>query len=191
VSDTATQTNERSRELAEAAGTAKDQAATVASDARAQASQVAAEAKAQARNVVGDARQQLREQADAQASKVVDSMRRVSDEFRALTEGRTEEATTVRRYVQDATGKIDELASHLDATGVDGLVDDVQRFARRRPGAFLLAAAGAGFLAGRFFRSVQDDPAGDDAFDPTRVGTATAPRSAPRLSATPAPGRSS
>jgi hypothetical protein len=186
VSDTATHTNEQSRPLAEAAGTAKDQAAAVASDAREQASNVTAETKAQVRNLTSDARQQLRDQADAQAGKVVDSMRRISDELRALSDGRAQEAATVRRYVQDATGRIDDLASHIDAAGFEGIVDDVQRFARRRPGAFLLAAAGAGFLAGRFFRSVKDAP--DDA--PESVRDAARVR-APMASTVSAPAWSS
>jgi hypothetical protein len=39
--------------------------------------------------------------------------------------------------------------------GFDGLVDDVQSFARRRPGVFLAAAAATGFVAGRLFRGAQ------------------------------------
>ena len=50
-------------------------------------------------------------------------------------------------------GKWPRSPSRLEDRGIEGVVDDVSRFARRRPGVFLLAAAGAGFVVGRFVRS--------------------------------------
>jgi hypothetical protein len=166
VSDTS-HAEEESRKVAAEAGqatqqvaqTAKDQAGTVAQDTRQQIGDVTSEAKAQAKAVAADTRQQLREQADAQAAKVAESMRRLSGEFRALCEGRAEDASTVLPYLQEVSGPLEQFASRIDNRGFDGVVDDVQRFARRRPTAFLAAAAGAGFLAGRMFRSVKDEHA--------------------------------
>jgi hypothetical protein len=164
VSDTATEAKEQSKALAgetteateQIAQTAKDKAATVAQGAKEQVSQVATEAKTQAKNVARDTREQLRAQADEQATKVAGSIRRISDEFRALCEGRADDAGTVRQYLGDAGGQLDQFAQRIDTRGFEGIIDDVQRFARRRPGVFLAAAAGAGFLTGRVFRSVND-----------------------------------
>jgi uncharacterized phage infection (PIP) family protein YhgE len=165
VADTATQVKEQSTAVAteagqatkEVAGAAKEQAATVMQDAREEVSHVASEAKAQAQSLMNDTRQQLRAQADEQATKVAGSLRQLSDELRAISEGRTEEAGTVGNYLRDAGSQLEQFASRIDTQGVEGIVGDMQRFARRRPAAFLLGAAGAGFLAGRLFRSMKDD----------------------------------
>jgi hypothetical protein len=121
--------------------------------------------------LAADAKHQLREQANAQATKVADSMRRLSAEFRALSEGRVQEAGSVREYAQQATSKLDQFAGQIDERGFEGLVDDLQRFARRRPGAFLLGAMGAGFLAGRLFRSVRDEQQEQSADTTASAGT--------------------
>jgi len=52
--------------------------------------------------------------------------------------------------------------------GMEGLVDDLQRFARRRPGVFLFATAVAGFAAGRAVRMRDTEPV-----EPATTGTGT------------------
>ena len=47
------------------------------------------------------------------------------------------------------------MASWLENRDPGSLLDEVKSFARQRPGTFLLAAAGAGLLAGRLGRSLQ------------------------------------
>jgi hypothetical protein len=165
MSDTVTQARQQSGAVAEEATqearqlaeTAKDQATTVARNATEQVGVVASEAKEQAENVMRYTRGQLRAQADEQAAKVAGSLHRFSDELRALAEGRVDEAGTARRYLQEMGGQLDQFAQRVDTRGYQGVVDDMQGFARRRPGAFLAIAAGAGFLAGRLFRSVKDE----------------------------------
>jgi hypothetical protein len=41
----------------------------------------------------------------------------------------------------------------MEQGGAQGVVDDVTRFARRRPGVFLAGAAGMGFVVGRLVRA--------------------------------------
>ena len=77
----------------------------------------------------------------------------MSDQLQALTEGRPGDAGPLAGYVTDARQQVASFASRLEDRGIEGVVDDVARFARRRPGVFLLAAAGAGFVVGRFVRS--------------------------------------
>jgi hypothetical protein len=164
VSDTASRSKEQTQQIAAEAGaatrqvaeSAQEQAATVAHDAGDQARHVMAEAKTQTRAVAADAREQLREQAEAQTARVAETMRRISGEFHALAAGRPEEAGAVRDYLDEACGRLEHFAGRVESQGFEGIVDDVQRFARRRPGAFLVAAGAAGFLAGRMFRSVKD-----------------------------------
>lgn len=77
---------------------------------------------------------------------------------------------------RQGAGKSHDLASWLEDREPGHLVQELQSFARQRPGTFLLAAAGAGLLAGRLTRGVKD--AGSDqpdtAADPASVTPARA-----------------
>ena len=62
-------------------------------------------------------------------------------------------------------------ADYLEDRGPEGLLDDVQEFARRKPGTFLLIAAAAGFAIGRLGRAGSRDPRMTRrATGPTRTG---------------------
>jgi hypothetical protein len=73
--------------------------------------------------------------------------------MQALTEGRPGDSGPLAGYVTDARQQVASFALRLENRGIEGVVDDVAQFARRRPGMFLLAAAGTGFLVGRLVRS--------------------------------------
>ena len=77
--------------------------------------------------------------------------------FRALADGDAEQAGDLQRYARDLGDRLGDVAGRMNARGFDGLVDDLQRFARRRPGVFLAVTAGAGFAAGRLFRGAKAD----------------------------------
>lgn len=147
----------------EAAGTTAEKGQEVADRAKAEASQVTDAAKDQAREVkdevatqarglVDQAKNELREQGEQQADQVAQAIRRVCDQTEALASGRVEEAGAVADYVRRAGDQVCRVADHIDRRGVDGVMSDVQNFARRRPGVFLLSCAAAGFAAGRLIR---------------------------------------
>ena len=79
------------------------------------------------------------------------------DRLRGLADGNTEQAGDLQRYARDLGDRLGGVAGRMQDRGLDGMVDDVQDFARRRPGLFLAAAAGAGFAAGRLFRGAKAD----------------------------------
>jgi hypothetical protein len=56
--------------------------------------------------------------------------------------------------IRQAAQRSEAVASWLENRQPGDLLGDVQRFARNRPGTFLLLAAGAGVLAGRLTRSL-------------------------------------
>jgi uncharacterized protein YjbJ (UPF0337 family) len=168
----------------DAASTATDDAKRVASAAADQARSVVQEAKDQAASLVGQAQGELRQQADAKSSDAAGSLRTLSDRLQALAEGRPEEAGPLNGYLDEARGRITGLATRLDERGVDGVLSDVSRFAQRRPGLFLIAAAGAGFVAGRLVRSGARAGNGDGSS--TDTTTATMSPSDPLIAATPA-----
>jgi len=149
---------------AETASTAKASAQEVAGAAASSASQVAGEAKEHARRLTQDAlgqaqglAQQARGEAMGRADegtrKAAGSLRTLSTQFRALSEGRPHEAGPLGDLTRSATDQLSSFAQRLDEGGVENLMQDVRRFARRRPGMFLLACAGAGFVAGRVARA--------------------------------------
>ena len=60
--------------------------------------------------------------------------------------------------VQQAAARVGDAGQWLDAREPGQVVHEVQSFARRRPAAFLLLAAGAGLVAGRLTRGIDARP---------------------------------
>lgn len=141
---------EQAQGVATAATSAAQQVTAAASE---EASRVAGEVAAQGRNLVEETKSQLHQQAAGQTERVSQSLRKLSDEARALSQGRADESGPLREYVEQAASQISTVAARIEERGFDGIVSDLQQFARRRPGAFLLGAAAAGFAAGRFIKA--------------------------------------
>ncbi|MBA2337953.1 MAG: hypothetical protein H0V96_09390 [Acidimicrobiia bacterium] len=152
-------------EASNVASTAVDGARDVADEVTTQAKAVAGEAKDQLASLVSQGRQEVRQQAEQRTAQFVGQLRSLSEQVTALAEGRPDTGGSLVGYLNEAQNRIRGLASRLEQGGPQGLVDDVTRFARRRPGVFLTGAVAAGFVVGRALRagvaSQQDaDPAG-------------------------------
>jgi ElaB/YqjD/DUF883 family membrane-anchored ribosome-binding protein len=160
------------------ADTAKSEASNVASTAAGGARDVAGEAGTQAKAVAGEAKQQLdrlmrqsrgefRQQAEQRTAQAAGQLRNLSEQVSALVQGRPEAAGQLLGYANDAQQQLRRLAARMEQGGPQGVVDDVTRFARRRPGVFLAGAAGIGFVVGRLVRAAAasqgngDQSAGD------------------------------
>jgi hypothetical protein len=139
------------------AATARDEARGVAGDARGEAAAVVSEAGTQARNLADEARIALRQQASDGSSRAAGAVDHLAVRLRALADGNADQAGELQRYARELGDRLGGVAARMQSRGPDGLVDDVQRFARRRPGVFLAVAAGAGFAAGRVFRGAKTD----------------------------------
>ena len=133
------------------ATTARDEVRDVAGDARSEASAVVAEAGTQARHLADEARTAIRRQASDGTSRAAGAVDQLAGRLRALAAGDPEQAGDLRRYAQDLGDRLGGVAGRMNDRGLDGLVEDVQRFARRRPAMFLAVTAAAGFAAGRVF----------------------------------------
>jgi hypothetical protein len=140
---------------AEVAAGARDEARSVADDARQEAGNVASEAAAQTRAVADEARSALRSQARQGTERAAGALDQAGGRLRSLAQGNPEGAGELRRYADQAGERLQAAASRLEERGFDGMVDDLQSFARRRPGVFLAVAASAGFVVGRFFRGAK------------------------------------
>lgn len=132
----------------------------VRATAKEQVEGVRAEIVEQSRTAVAEARSRLESQAQAQVRQAADRLARLGEEARALSEGRPEAAETLVPYLSNATDAVYEaadriytVAANIDDGGLAGVLEDVQAFARRRPGAFLLGAAVIGFGLGRAVRA--------------------------------------
>ena len=145
----------------EVAGVARDEARDVAGGVHEEAKGVASEATTQVHNVVDSTRSALRTQAHQSTERASGALGDLGSQFRALAQGDREGAGALGRYADDAGARLRSMADQLNRKGFDGVVDDVQAFARRRPGAFLAIAAASGFVAGRLFRGAQASSSSD------------------------------
>lgn len=156
------------------AGPAPDEtsvAGRVKDTVRVQAAQVRDEITTHGRTVVEEVRTKAQEESYTQARRAGEGLSRLASEAHALAEGRPGDAETLRAYLMQGADRLMEaadrfygLADEIDARGIEGVASDLQRFARRRPGVFLLGAAVAGFGVGRAVRSAQNDEA-DEAWE--------------------------
>ncbi len=169
VASTAKQEGQRVASTAKAQGqqvlrSTADQASEVVVAAKEQAAEVAEQATEQARNLLEETRTRLEEQTATGAHRLGEQLQRLGEEALALSEGRPEEAPTVQGYVKRAANTLLETADRaygvsndIQTRGIGGVLTDVQTFARRRPGVFLISAAGLGLVAGRAVRATKDD----------------------------------
>jgi len=130
----------------------------VAGTAAEEASNVKAEVGHQARNLVGQVRSQLSSQVTNQQERAAGGIRSVSDELRSMANS-SESQGMASNLVSQAASRAGDVAGWLEGRDPSALLDDVKRFARRRPGVFIAIAAGTGILVGRLARSLTS---GDD-----------------------------
>ena len=156
-----------------------DQASQVARAAKEQAAEVAGQASDQVGNLLEETKTHIEEQAATGASRLGEQLQRLGEEARALIDGRTGEAPTVQGYVKraadtllDAADRAYGLSEDVKTQGMGGVLSDVQTFARRRPGVFLLGAAAVGMVAGRAVRAAKaEGPETETPVLPRRAGT--------------------
>lgn len=179
ASDEQSKTDAARGAAADIAGSAQGAATQVAGTAADQAKDVLAEAQTQARDLMGEGRHQLHEQARTTQKAAASSLSSLSDELRQMADngGQSGTATEAARQIADRTGS---LASWLDQREPGDALEEIRRFARRRPGMFLLGAALAGVAAGRLTRGAVA-AAHNDASTPStgQARPATVPPAAP------------
>ena len=131
--------------------TAVGAAAGVKDVAKSEVSNVAQEAKYQARSLVDQTRSQLREQASNQKSAFAERLHGWASELGSMA-SKADEPGPMSDLAQEASRRVGEISHWLENHEPADLLDEVKRFARRRPAAFLAISAAAGVLAGRVTR---------------------------------------
>jgi hypothetical protein len=138
-------------EAANVKDTAVEAAAGVKDVAKGEASNVAQEAKYQARSLMDQTRSQLRGQASNQQSAFAEKLHGWASELGSMA-SKADDSGPMSDLAQEASRRVGEISHWLDNHEPADLIDEVRRFARRRPAAFLAIAAAAGVLAGRVTR---------------------------------------
>jgi hypothetical protein len=136
----------------QAAGTAADETKHVAGVAQGEAQRVASEAKSQVQGLVGQATSQVEDQSRTQLGRLAETLRSFGDDLEKMASQSEGPASGIAHEVADRTRG---LSSHLEGREPRELLEDVRRFARRKPGAFLLGALAAGVVAGRLTRGAK------------------------------------
>ena len=136
-------------------GQAAESGRQVAQTAKEEARGVASEAKNQARDLVGEARAQLRDQASTQQNNLAGWLQSMSEELRGMADRSGEPGQGVASsLVNQASSRSGDIADWLQRHEPADILEEVSRFARRRPGLFLAIAAAAGLVAGRLARGL-------------------------------------
>lgn len=153
----------------------KDTAVTEAKDVlgtvKDEASSVVGEAKTQAKDLYAQGRRELTDQANAQQQRLASGLRSVGDELGTMASGSGGEGLA-GDLARQVSGRLSSAAAWLSERDAGGVVEEVKRFARRKPGTFILGAAVAGVVIGRLTRALASN-----ASDDTDSASATSSRS--------------
>ena len=159
--DTGTSTATTTKDTAKAeAGQVKDTAAgaaqQVAGTAKDEASNVVGEAKAQASNLLDQVRGEAGSQVGNQKDRISSMAHSYAKELGSLASGSPQDGP-VKDLVQDLSRRLGGAGHWIENHEPADVLDEVRRFARRRPGAFLLTAVAAGVVVGRLTRGAVDE----------------------------------
>ena len=138
-------------ETANVKDTAAGAASGVKEVAKSEVSNVAIEAKYQTRNLVDQTRSELRGQANNQQSQLASRLNSWASELGSMA-SKSDDSGPMTDLAQEASRRVGGIAHWLDTHEPADVLEEVKRFARRRPVAFLALAAAAGVVAGRVTR---------------------------------------
>lgn len=135
-----------------------DQAKQTASDTLGQAKQAASETIGQAKQAVSeslsDVKGQMQSTFDTQKNQAVGRLGSVATALRQTSQQLNDQnETTFANYAQSAADQIENWSGMLQNQDLNGLVNEVQDFARRQPELFIAGSLAAGLLLGRFLKS--------------------------------------
>jgi len=110
-------------------------------------------AKEQARAAVSDATESVRSSLTQQKDGAASSLGSFAGALRKAAKESDGEGQGVGRMAEWAADGLERVSSTLRSKDLNGMVREVESFARSQPVAFFFAAAAAGFLATRFLKA--------------------------------------
>jgi hypothetical protein len=151
-------------EAAEVARAAAHSGGQVAGTVGEQANRVASETAHQARHLFEEGKGQLAGQAREAQRRAASGLHALADQLHGMAE-KSDDKGMVPEVARQASDRARTVASWLEEREPGDLLDEVRRFARRRPGVFLAGAALAGVVVGRLTRgaiAAQSDSSSPD-----------------------------
>ena len=149
--DTADVVKDQAADLSHSGVEAGKHAAGVA---REQASGVAAEVGRQGRDLLGQVQDQLGEQAAQGQQRLAAELLSLSDELSTMADGHGQSGLAAD-LARHTASRARDAGQWLDGRRPVQVVEELQSFARRKPGVFIVLAAGAGLIAGRLSRGLK------------------------------------
>jgi hypothetical protein len=164
---------------------ATEDARQIAASVWSRGGEVTEQLSTQGRSLLQETRAQIQTQARAGTERTAGALRQFGGQAQALAEGRPEEAPQLAEYAwkiadscYGAADRIYGLADDMEQRGFGGVLQDVQSFARRRPGTFLLGAVALGFGVGRLVQAnAEQDTDEEELEEPTRRAAPSRTRS--------------
>ncbi|MER6496698.1 hypothetical protein [Streptomyces griseorubiginosus] len=157
----------------------------VTTTAAEQAKAVAGEARRHTGAAIEDLRGRAMEEAEGQTRRAAGVLRQWAQDLSQLAE-KADGESPARHLVAQVADRGHQAADYVDKQGVEGITDDLQRFARRRPGLFLGGALLAGLAVGRLGKVAGKASQSGDGGRAQSAGTGQLPYSAePDMPATP------
>lgn len=152
------------QEAAAVTETATEQAKDVLGTAKDEASTVLVEAKSQAKDLYTQTQREVKDQAHTQQQRIVAGLHAVSGELESMA-ANAPTAGVATDVVGQVAGRLSAAASWLGERDPGSVLGEVKRYARRKPGTFILAAVITGVVVGRLTRALaanaSDDATGD------------------------------
>jgi len=142
--------------------TAVGQAKDVAATAKDEASVVLDEAKSQAKVLYAQTQRELKDQANTQQQRVAAGLRSVSSELTSMAQS-TQNPGVATDLVRQLSGRLASASTWLGDRDPGTVLTEVKRYARRKPGVFILGAAIAGVVVGRLTRALAANAAEEHA----------------------------
>jgi hypothetical protein len=143
----------------------------------------ASEIRSDAQQIGSTAANRVHSEVDARKGTAAQQARSVSSAIQR-TAGELDESVPawLKSTFQQGAEQIQRFADTLEQRDSRELVREVETFARNRPGAFLLACAGAGFAAARLFKAGNEGPGGPPQFEPasSTIGSGSFQSDAPQ-----------
>jgi len=140
--------------------TASDATREVAGQVKETVGQVADQAQQAAGQAVDQARQQVSSRLVDQKDRAADGLTNVAQALRQTSQQlRAQDQQAVTSYIENAASQVERVSDYLKNNDLGGLIDDVERFARRQPALFLGGTFVLGLLGARFLKSSRPTPA--------------------------------
>lgn len=183
VGDESTSLDSAKHEAVELKDTAVEQAKDVAATVKDEATAVLGEAKSQAKDLYQQTQHELKEQATTQQRRLAAGLKSASSELDSMSTASVNPGVATD-IVRQLSGRLSGAATWLGDRDPDAVLTEVKRYARRKPGTFIIASAILGVVVGRLTRALAANAS--DAHEEARARADAAPVNA-QWSPPPAP----